>query len=430
MKILKIIGTAVLLTAALAACEKKPPDINNPAQADTKNKNLNGMTVTWLGSYDITKDSTAIALFEETGAKIDYIYSPAIDIAYYTQLRMLNGEPVDMAEFNPDVFPKGYNMDIYEPLDSYADMKLWDGAAKDLADSLAYNGKHYVLPTRIRMSSGLQYDKKLFEEENLEDPYDLYKGGKWTWGKFLEMSEEYTEKGTEQKPRYAVSGVFGVPAYYTGGDTFLKNDGTGWTANTSAPTFANIGQILQNVSGMYLKDTDWHSSYNADNNALFHAMGDWSLDIANTDNPDGDISYVPFPKPEGADRHYALAEFDAYLLVKDSPNAYGVAKYIECERIAESSDEYEKERREYVLNDRNITPEQYDLIKEYEKDVIPVYDYVLGLGKEITKTGEDSFYSRGALINTAEAILRDGMKWTEIADPIGDIINQALEAQQ
>lgn len=99
---------------------------------------------------------------------------------------------------------------------------------------------------------------------------------------------------------------------------------------------------MEEISKLNLYDTSWKGYFPEDGSTLFYGMGNWTLKESNAKNPDGDIFVVPFPKPDSLDTYYTSADINAYMLVANSDKGDAVARYIECERLVATKDEYKE----------------------------------------------------------------------------------------
>ncbi|MCL2499137.1 MAG: extracellular solute-binding protein [Defluviitaleaceae bacterium] len=55
------------------------------------------------------------------------------------------------------------------------------------------NRTYFVGSSRSNQKQALFYNKLLFQEAGLEDPFELYLAGQWTWDRFLQMSAQVTD---------------------------------------------------------------------------------------------------------------------------------------------------------------------------------------------------------------------------------------------
>lgn len=112
------------------------------------------------------------------------------------------GKPYDIVANHGDYFPQTIFQDIYEPLESYIskdDMyspsnSKNGGLLSTVNDRFAWGGHYYALGSAKSIYQNLvYYNKKLFKESGLEDPWELYKKGQWNWDKVKEMSKKVTD---------------------------------------------------------------------------------------------------------------------------------------------------------------------------------------------------------------------------------------------
>jgi multiple sugar transport system substrate-binding protein len=304
---------------------------------------ISGQEIVWLADYDINPSnnddrSVALTLFEDTyGASIKWVQTTSSTKFDDLANMIISGDQVDMFPYEWDCLPNGVYKNQYEALDDYIDLDsdLWSGM-KDTAESLAYQGQHYVIPYAISDPVCIQYSRTLMEEEGLDDPYELYQKGEWDWDSFLSMMEKFVNNADDGEERFGINGWFGQAVVQSTGKTIVTYDGTTFTNNINDAQIEKAELLLQTIAQENLYDPTWKSYFPEDGLTLFYAMGGtWSLGDSNGKNPDGDIMIVPFPKDPDADNYYACANFAAKMLVKNSEHAEAVATYIKCERIAQ-----------------------------------------------------------------------------------------------
>lgn len=112
------------------------------------------------------------------------------------------GTPYDIVANHSDYFPQSIFSDLYEPLENYIATEDLHNASKPesggistaISDYFAWGGHYYALgSTKAVYPMVLYYNKKMFTEAGLEDPWELYKSGKWTWDKLVEMGKQVTD---------------------------------------------------------------------------------------------------------------------------------------------------------------------------------------------------------------------------------------------
>ena len=63
-------------------------------------------------------------------------------------------------------------------------------AMKDMG---IFNGKLYLFRNEMNESGGMFYNKTMFEQAGLPDPYELQEAGEWTWDAMLEAAKKLTK---------------------------------------------------------------------------------------------------------------------------------------------------------------------------------------------------------------------------------------------
>ena len=66
-------------------------------------------------------------------------------------------------------------------------------AMKDMG---IFNGKLYMFRSEVNESGGMFYNKTMFEQAGLPDPYELQEAGEWTWEAMLDAAKKLTTGGT------------------------------------------------------------------------------------------------------------------------------------------------------------------------------------------------------------------------------------------
>lgn len=415
--------------------EKYPNDVD-----------ISGQEIVWMADYDINPSnnddrSVALTLFEDTyGGKVKWIQTTSATKFDDLANKIMSDEQVDMFPYEWSCLPNGVYKDQYEPLDDYINLDddLW-ADVKYMAESLVYNGKHYVIPYAISDPVCIQYSRELMQEEGLDDPYELYQKGEWTWDTFMDMMEKFVNNADDGEERFGINGWFGQAVVQSTGKTIVTYDGSKFANNITDPQIEKAELLLQQIAQENLYDPSWKSYFPEDGLTLFYAMGGtWSLGESNGKNPDGDIMIVPFPKDPDADKYYACTNYAAKMLVKNSQRGDAVATYIKCERIAQVEDQYKETAKQKALIQtqdakgnviKYITEEQYDAFQKYvEQDISPVFDYGFGMGSRMYGDGEYTYETRGVMNNLMEALLNGEVNtWAELREAWSSVVDTEIE---
>lgn len=416
------------------------------AEAEVENKvDLGGETIYWLANYDINPTnnndrSVALTLFEDQfGGKVEWIQCTSDNKFDTLTNRILGGDPVDMFPYEWDALPNGVYKQQYQPLDDYIDLddEIWDGM-RDAIDMYAYNGKHYVVPFAVSDPLLITYSRTMCSENGLKDPYELYQDGEWDWDSFMEMMKTFVANGDGSSERYGIAGWFGQAMVQSTGKTIVNFDGKQFTNNISDPDIEAAENLMAEIRSLKLFDPNWYSYFPDTGNVLFYAMSDWSLSASNANNADADIMVVPFPKCPDADAYYLCGNYAAKMLVKNSTKGKAVGTYILCERLAETTPEYQAAAKEKALIVEKSasgvtlgykTEEQYDAILSYKDDATCVFDFGYGMGSTMYGEGEYTYETRGIMNNLMDALLKydEVDSWPVLRDNWSAAIDDVLK---
>lgn len=442
-----------MLVATATACskEKLPEDSNLENQEDTsmietvateENNSVQtntGQEIYWLADYDINPRnaqdrSVALALFEDQyGGKINWIWCYTDSKYDVLSSRILSGEPVDMVSYDESSFPQGVMQDLFQPLDNYLDLNdsIWDTMREDI-NYFAYQGQHYVVPYAVSDPLLIIYSRKLCEENNLDDPYELYQSGNWTWEKFKSMMQDFVSNGSE---RYGVCGFLGKGILQSTGKNIINFDNYKFSNNISDSDIISAENFLEEIDSANLYDANWYSNFPTGNHVLFYAMQDWALDKSNAVNPDGDFMAVPFPKASGSENYYLSGNYEAKMLVKNSDKGDAVATYIYCERLAQTEETSQQIAKQLALQQEVSqvgtvlsyrTEEQYQAILSYQQNLKNIFDFGYGMGTDMYGNGDYNYDTRGVMNHLTESVL-EGHTWDSVSENCNAKINSILE---
>lgn len=169
-----------------------------------------------------------------------------------------SGMPYDIIANHGNYYPSLINSDLLEPLDSYiTDAEMSNsknptagGLSADVLKSFQWGGKYYAAGSAKSIYSDVfMYNKKMFNDAGLEDPWELYQNGKWTWDKFMEMAVSVSDIANEisflEKPSLQVWLTLNCI------DPILR-DGDNFTENL---TNADLIKVTQDYKDLFLGDT-------------------------------------------------------------------------------------------------------------------------------------------------------------------------------
>lgn len=411
---------------------------------------ISGQTIYWLCDYDLNPTnnndrSVALSLFEDVyGGKIEWIQTDSNSKFETLAQRLQADQPVDMFPYEWDAVPNGVVKNQYQPLDDYYDIlemdsDLWTGM-EDVIDMFEYKDAHYVIPYCLSDPLCITYSRKLMQTEGLDDPYELYKKGKWDWDAMMDMMNTFVSNAPEKTTRYGINGWFGQAAIQSTGHTVVNYENGVFSNNINDPEIEKAELLLQEMADKNLYNPEWLGYYPDDMNTLFLGMADWQLGSSNAKNEDADLMIVPFPKAPGADEYYLCCNFGARMLVSGSDKGEAVATYIKCERLAATNEDYKKIARDKALvvektasgiTKSFVTEEQYDAIQSYldPENITPMFDFGYGMGDEMYGSGEYTYETRGVMDNLEKALLEGGEQvdsWATLRDAWTGVVTEKV----
>lgn len=119
----------------------------------------------------------------------------------------------------------------------------------DLGDGKACILKRVEAASTVEATYPLAFNKQMLEDNNLEDPRDLYARGEWTWDKFIEYCQTLTQDtdGDGQTDQYGYCGFINE----TFEQLMMSNGANVASGKTEQLSSAATGETLQMVSDMY-----------------------------------------------------------------------------------------------------------------------------------------------------------------------------------
>lgn len=298
-------------------------------------KKLRGTTVTvfnWNPAAEYTGAPLVIEEFtKQTGIKVDW-QTINYDV-YFTRLaaRVASDEAPDVVRTNT---PVSTNMVSFQPLSAtkfdFSD-SAWD---QNVMKDYTINGKAYATSlknTHLGSVNMIFYNKALIDKYDLENPYLLWKNGKWTMNKFIQMCEEY-KKATKTE-HSCTGGWWEYWSMIYGIQGPVKYDGKKYSNNVKDKTFLTVTQ----------KIAEWYNTkeYLAEGRAeefnagevLFYAGQSVLARRKNVYFSDlkaeNNFYAVPMPAVDGQKTYYqGRGEYEAYAIADGAKNPEAVPYFL------------------------------------------------------------------------------------------------------
>ena len=454
----RVIAGAFALAMALSAasCGSKKEDKDSSSFEATNNVKVeddekisaipegSATELLYLGEGDLNptagnpETSTELTLFQKRGGSIKY--SATTHDERFDKLAAAitaNKDVPDIFKYEWIAFPSQIVREMYQPIDSIVDFEsdLWS-PTKDVADQFVLKGEHYVAPVGYEASAMLCYDNSVIESEGLDDPYQLYLDGEWTWSAWENIMTDYVGNATDTE-RYGVNGFFKNHFVQQTGKRLVEYDADSNTFvnNLKDPDIEKAENMLYDMDKKGLILGGWIGSASDcfSQNCLFYAMGDWAY-TGNSGPKEGDNwAIVPIPASDDNPQKITTSNMTAYMWVKGSDKADAVKCWFECNRVAKTDPKYaETNKEKFMENNPYWTEEMYNVRTDViSDDYMMIFDYIFGisntLGDEKSFDGNQKLadYIYGAVASTDE----DGNQptWAQIREQYSATVDSEIK---
>ncbi len=359
---------------------KAPAGNTNLTWEQVKSKmpaNLKGTTVTffnWNELKSITDAEKAVAKFtKETGITLKWEVGNYQ--TYVTELaakRAANNAPdiVRMKDCNVAMLTQ------LQPLSNtgydFSD-KAWDQSTMSIYN---YKGKAYATSlenTLMQQQDVLMYNLDLIEKYDLEDPYTLWKAGKWTWSKFVEILTTFKDEAGDGYEAYSPNNFNNGPNML--GSDYVKYTQNGYVNNMDDPKLLKGLQMFIKLREDGLLTSLYSRVPFEAGNVLFFHEGIMSarkthfylVPLKST----GSLGVVPLPKIDGQDTYYQLhRELEAYAIPIGAKNAAAVPYFLRYFLDAENYDKNNFFATRNILDVYNYCKTQKNRILTYNYNTV------------------------------------------------------------
>lgn len=289
--------------------------------------------------------------------------------------RVAAGNPPDVATMTDASALNFMYGNIAQPLNKYMDPNdkylNWN---KSLLDLYSVDGNIYAIPDYAISTFFIYYNKTLFEEQGIEDPYKLYQEGKWDFAKFRETAKKAT---LYEKDNTTVK-CLGFATWYrelfvlANGGNIISPDGKGRYVSTvdSPATLAGLNLIKDLCAdGSYDGVTAGYTEFKNRKVAMFaerpwNAIG--AYDYYNTMKDE--IGIVPVPKGPNADKVYAPCNTSASYVPAKCKNPVGGMAWIYFGQRRAIEGEKQNHPDDVAFRRLSMSEEHEKIIRDYLKD--------------------------------------------------------------
>lgn len=165
--------------------------------SDARDGKVHLSYMAWGSPEQQATDIAVLRKFEarNPNIKVDFIVAPGNDYPPKVQIMMAADIAPDVFKFDLFYLPKYFPHDFFMPLDQFDeqdDTFSFNDFHPATKGELQYNGKILGLNTLFG-GRILYYNKKLFKEAGLPDPYEQFQRGEWTFEAFAKTAKALTK---------------------------------------------------------------------------------------------------------------------------------------------------------------------------------------------------------------------------------------------
>ncbi len=297
-------------------------------------KKLKGTTITmynWNPASEYTGAPTVIKEFEsKTGIKVEW---KTINFEVYTT-RLAS---LIAAGNSPDVVrtrtPSSTRLTSFQPLSACNYNFNDDAWDKVLMKDYSVNGVAYATSlknTHLGSVSMMFYNKSLISKYDLENPYQLWKSGKWTVNKYLDICKKYKQLS---KAEFASVGW----TYYAWNELYGISGPIGYNGSEYSSNLKNNTYLTSTIQVADLFHNNTFGEGRAEmfdpGKCLFYAGASVYARRKNsyfgTLKSEGNLYAVPMPSVDGQSKYYqARDEYEAYGIAKGAKNPEAVPYFL------------------------------------------------------------------------------------------------------
>ena len=196
------------------------------------------MLIWWNTATDDTNEAKTFK--EKTG--IDVAYETATMSKYQSNLsgKIMAGNPPALAAIINEWYPQPITRGLMQPIKNTG----WDYTdpiyAKAMMDQFGYKGEHYGIALKGSNMTTFEvmfFNKKVLKSFGVkQDPYQLWKAGKWNWDTCLEIAQACNNP---KKDKYGMTLIYQNYWMLSAGQDFVLSDENGLKNNIKSGALLN-----------------------------------------------------------------------------------------------------------------------------------------------------------------------------------------------
>jgi len=381
-----------------------------------------GQTLTVWTWWDMPEtDKEAWETFSEaTGAEIDWVIVAWADYQEKLIASVSSGTGPDIVFFGPEAMPNYVRKKIILPVSDYVDFSrpaftTYSPQVTKIQEYFTMDGKIYAIIDLGPGSHKLYYRKDLLENAGLEDPYELFVNGEWTWDKWFELMEDVTQDldGDGQNDVWGFDAWMGCQQFvYTNGTSFVVD---GKFAVTT-PEFIEALEYYKRLKQPNYVWKPWEEGKDPQSNLIsgataFNYWGHWEIDNFR-ENIGDNLGFVPFPKGPSAKTEMA-DYYDSTVCgisgAAKNPELAGVwLEYCRTPESLEAWEEKQEEQRQLDIEkygSEELAELAYYMGSQATIDIMPsfpgldkVIDAIINETEKSVTQAANEYYSAGQAI--------------------------------
>ena len=238
-------GNATVGTSSSATASTTAAKPSGDVLADAKNAGISGANVKMLIWWTAGKDDKAEAdnFSKATGAKV--AYETAAMNQYQTNLsaKVMSRNAPALAAIINEWYPQPITRKLMQPVSNVSGWNFKDNSiyALSLMDQFSYKGEYYGIALKGSNMTTFEvmfFNKSILSKSGVkigkDDPYTLWKAGKWNWETCLEIAKKCNKNG--------IFGMSNVGQYFwmlSSGEDFVKSTKAGLRNNVNSAGVLN-----------------------------------------------------------------------------------------------------------------------------------------------------------------------------------------------